>query len=59
MVLGVLLIESLGPVLWDFNLQTLAFIHNGRHVLLLAMPSLASIPTVTMTAPDMLDDLLL
>jgi hypothetical protein len=33
MVLGVQWLESLGPILWDFRRDTLAFVHNGHRVL--------------------------
>jgi hypothetical protein len=32
MVLGVQLLESLGPILWDFGHQTMVFVRNGRHI---------------------------
>jgi hypothetical protein len=33
MVLRVQWLESLGQVLWDFASQTIAFVHNGHHIL--------------------------
>jgi hypothetical protein len=32
MVLGVQWLESLGPILWDFRHDTLAFVQNGHRV---------------------------
>jgi hypothetical protein len=36
MVLGVQWLESLGPILWDFQQRTLAFVRNGHHVVWMA-----------------------
>jgi hypothetical protein len=33
MVLGVQWLESLGPVMWDFDSRTIAIVRNGHHVL--------------------------
>jgi hypothetical protein len=38
-VLGVQRLESLGPMLWEFGHQTLAFVHNDRHVHWSAAPN--------------------
>jgi hypothetical protein len=59
MVLGVQCLESLGPVLWDFGRCTAVLIRNGHHVLWSAESSPASMPTIAMATPDMMEDLLL
>jgi hypothetical protein len=46
-------------MLWDFGRQTLVFVHNDCHVLWSVAPALTTTPTLTATAPNMLDDLLL
>jgi hypothetical protein len=33
MVLGIQWLESLGPLLWDFERHTMAFIHDGHRIM--------------------------
>jgi hypothetical protein len=58
MVLEVQWLESLGPVLWDFASWTIAFGHNGHHVLWTAAGSPAPSPCLAAISADLMEDLL-
>jgi hypothetical protein len=58
MVLRVQLLESLGPVLWDFTSRTIAFVRNGHHVLWTAVGSPTPSPYLAAVSADPMEDLL-
>jgi hypothetical protein len=58
MVLGVQWLESLGSMLWDFASRTIAFVHNGHHVLWTAAGSPTPSPCLAAVSANLIEDLL-
>jgi hypothetical protein len=59
MVLGVQSLKSLGPILWDFEGHTMAFVRNGHPILFTTAISSSSQLTLMVVDGDLMDDLLL
>jgi hypothetical protein len=58
MVLGVQWLESLDPILWDFNWRTLVFVCDGHRVVWHASDAAAPPTTLMSTHDDLMDELL-
>jgi hypothetical protein len=58
MVLGVQWLESLGPLLWDFDRRTMAFVCDGHRILWMVADVKPALPQLLATDDDLMDDLL-
>jgi hypothetical protein len=58
MALGVQWLESLGPILWDFDRRTIAFVRNGHRVLWIAVAHPTAPPSLCTVSGDIMGDLL-
>jgi hypothetical protein len=58
MVLGVQLLESLGPILWDFSRCTLTFVCDGHHVVWHALDVVVPPVALMLVHVNLMDELL-